>query len=321
VGTVYHFRPFRNPDPPRLAEIWREQPPQRGLMQPVTATLLEQLVFSKPYFDPEGLIVALHDGLPIGFTHAGFGPNEAQTAIDTDLGTTYLLMLSAEHRQPDVADELLSQAEHYLHERGAKVRYLGGVRPLNGFYLGLYGGSELPGVLADDPLLGDAAARGGYREIDRVVVLQLELARFRPPISRDQRRLRRELNIAEDYNPPDRSWWDACTTGAFERLRYSLEPANHGTAVASVWFWDIEPLSTSWGLPTAGMFDLKVSNDRRRQGLATFLLGEAFERLRSRGIVRVEAQTMHHNSPAIALYEKLGFVRVDEGVIYRKEQS
>ena len=36
-ATVYNFRPFRNTDPPRIAEIWRDQPPQRGLMQPVTA--------------------------------------------------------------------------------------------------------------------------------------------------------------------------------------------------------------------------------------------------------------------------------------------
>jgi ribosomal protein S18 acetylase RimI-like enzyme len=320
VGIVYHFRSFRNTDPPRLAEIWREQPPHRGVMQPVTTTLLEQLVFSKPYFEPEGFVVALHDNLPIGFAHAGFGPNDAQTAIDTDLGTTYLLMLRAEHRQPVVADELLSRAEQYLRERGAKVLYAGGVRPLNGYYLGLYGGSELPGVLATDPIFHDAAARSGYRVIDRIVVLQLELARTRPPISRDQRRLRRELNLAEYYNPPDTTWWDACTTAAFDRLRYSLEPSNRGNAVASVWFWDIEPLSMSWGVPTAGMFDLQVSQDRRRQGLATFLLAEAFERLRSRGIVRVEAQTMQNNAPAVALYEKLGFARVDEGVVYRKEQ-
>jgi ribosomal protein S18 acetylase RimI-like enzyme len=290
-------------------------------MQPVSAMLLEQLVFSKPYFDPDGLIVALHDNVPIGFVHAGFGPNEQHAAIEADLGTTYLLMLRADHRRPEVATELLSRAEAYLRERGASVFYAGGIRPLNGFYLGLYGGSELPGVLATDPVFHDLADRSGYRAIDRVVVLQLELARYRAVFSRDQRRLRRELVFTELYNPPDISWWDACTMGSFDRLRYSLEPVGSGTALASVWFWDIEPLSTSWGLPTAGMFDLEVSRDRRRQGLATFLLGEAFERLRARGVVRIEAQTMQSNTAATALYEKLGFTRVDTGVVYRKEQQ
>ncbi len=67
------------------------------------------------------------------------------------------------------------------------------------------------------------------------------------------------------------------------------------------------------------MLDLKVSSQRRRQGLATFLLSEAFQRLRNRGILRVEAQTMQQNTPAIAFYQKLGFAKVDEGVVYRKE--
>jgi ribosomal protein S18 acetylase RimI-like enzyme len=316
---VYHFRPFRNSDPPRIADIWRSQPPQRGLMQPVSAGLLEQLVFSKPYFDPQGLIVALTDNVPVGFVHAGFGPNEEETAISTDIGTTYQLMLSAEHRHQSLADELLARSEAYLRDRGAKVIYAGGIRPLNGFYLGLYGGSELPGVMVSDPVLGETCVRNGYREIDRVQVIQLELSRFRPPVAREQRQLRRDTICHEDYCPPIMTWWDACTTGAFERIRFSLAKSSGGCSLGDVWFWDIDPLSTCWGLPTAGMFDLQVQNELRRSGLATYLLTEAFGRLRNRGIVLVEAQTMQHNTPALELYKKLGFNKVDEGVVYRKE--
>jgi RimJ/RimL family protein N-acetyltransferase len=279
---------------------------------------LEQLVFSKPYFDPEGLIVALQDDVPVGFIHSGFGANDEQTAIATELGTTYQLLLRADNRDDATADELLARAENYLRDRGAKVIYAGGIRPLNGFYLGLYGGSELPGVLKGDPVLGKACVRAGYEEIDRVVVLQLDLACYRQPFSRQLRQLRREMSSTELYNPPIRSWWEACTMGDFERLRFSLEPPGCNEPIARVGFWDIEPLSASWGVPTAGMFDLEVSTARRRGGLATFLLGEAFERLRSRGIVRVEAQTMQQNEAALALYEKLGFTRVDEGVVFRK---
>lgn len=316
---VYHIRPFRNSDPPHLADIWRSQPPQRGLMQPVSAGLLDQLVFSKPYFDPNGLIVALADNVPVGFVHAGFGANDDESALSTDEGTTYQLMLSAEHRNDSLADELLARSEAYLRERGAKVIYAGGIRPLNGFYLGLYGGSELPGVLVSDPVLGAACLRNGYREIDRIHVIQLELAGWRPPVSRAQRALRRDTVCEEEYCPPLASWWDACTTGAFDRLRFSLSKSSGGTALADVWFWDIEPLSTCWGLPTAGMFDLHVQSEIRRSGLATYLLAEAFGRLHNRGIVLVEAQTMQHNAPALALYNKLGFQKVDEGVVYRKE--
>jgi ribosomal protein S18 acetylase RimI-like enzyme len=287
-------------------------------MQPVSASLLEQLVFSKPYFDPAGLIVAFADETAVGFVHAGFGANEDQTGIGTDDGTTYQLMVRQEHRNESLADELLSRAETYLQDRGAKVIYAGGIRPLNAFYLGLYGGSELPGVLAGDPVLGDAALRRGYREIDRVVVLQLGLAHFRPSVTREQRQLRREMTIHEAYAPPPRSWWEACTMGDFERLRVSLTAAGSEELLAEVDFWDIEPLSTRWGVATVGMIDLQVTPARRGQGLATFLLGEAFARLHSRGIVTVEAHTMRENEPALSLYETLGFTKVDGGAVYRK---
>jgi len=316
--TVYHFRPFRNSDPPRLAEIWRDQPPQRGLMQPVSASLLEQLVFSKPYFDPEGLIVALDDADCVGFVHAGFGANDEQTGISTDDGTTYQLMLRSDRRDDVLADELLSRAEAYLRDRGAKLIYAGGIRPLNAFYLGLYGGSELPGVLVTDPVLGATCLRNGYREIDRVIVLQLELAGYRPLVTRQQRQLRRDMVTREIYAPPVQSWWEACTLGEFERLRFSITALGNDKPLAEVDFWEIEPLSARWGVPTAGMLDLRVASERRRQGLATFLLSEAFARLRSRGILLVEAQTMQQNAPALALYEKLRFTKVDEGVVYRK---
>ncbi len=293
---MYTFRPFCNSDPPRLAEIWRDQPPQRGVLQPVTSGLLEQLVFSKPYFDPAGLIVATHGGAAVGFVHTGFGPNDEQSGVTTEVGTTHLLMLRSGHRQPELADGLLLRGECYLRERGAKVLYAGGIRPLDGFYLGFYGGSEMPGVLVGDVTLQGACGRCGYREIDRVAVLQLELTRFRAPFSRSQRQLRRETIVREAIDPPITSWWDAYTTGAFDRLRYAVEPTAGGAEVASVWFWDIEPLSSSWGIPTMGMRDLKVAAARRRQGLATHLLGDAFARLAGRGIVRVEAQTMRGNA-------------------------
>jgi ribosomal protein S18 acetylase RimI-like enzyme len=316
---VYHFRPFRNSDPPHIADIWRSQPPQRGLMQPVSAGLLEQFVFSKPYFDPDGLVVAVAGNVPVGFVHAGFGANEAETAISTDIGTTYQLMIDADHRQAPLADQLLARGEAYLRERGAQVIYAGGLRPLNGFYLGLYGGSELPGVLVTDPVLGDTCLRNGYREIDRVHVLQLQLSDWRPPVSRAQRSLRRDNVCNEEYCPRLSTWWDACTTGSFERIRFSVGKASGGPSLGSVWFWDVEPLSTCWGLPTAGMFALHVDSALRRNGLATFLLSEAFARLQNRGILLVEAQTMQDNVPALALYNKLGFAKVDEGLVYRKE--
>jgi ribosomal protein S18 acetylase RimI-like enzyme len=316
---VYEFRTFRNSDPPRLAEIWRDQPPQRGMVQPMTAGLFDQFVLSKPYFDPAGLIIALHNNVPVGFAHAGFGPDDKDNNIATESGTTYQLLLRREHQNVELAGELLARCEAYLRERGAKVIYAGGIRPLDAFYLGLYGGSELPGILTGQSIFQEACRRAGYREIDRVVVMLLDLSTFRPPIARNLRQLRREVLCHETQSPPTKSLWEACTTGAFERIRFSLRRVGASDTLADVWFWDVEPLSTSWGAPAVGMFDLEVHSNERRKGLATYLLVESFERLRTRGIMLVEAQTMQQNEPAIKLYTKLGFKQVDEGIVYRKD--
>jgi ribosomal protein S18 acetylase RimI-like enzyme len=161
--------------------------------------------------------------------------------------------------------------------------------------------------------------RNGYREIDRVLVLQLDLGVYRPPVTRAQRQLRRELAIQEIYAPATGSWWESCTLGDSERLRLSLTAVGSNEPLASVDFWDVEPLASSWGVSTVGMLDLEVAATRRRQGIATYLLSEAFTRFRNRGIVRVEAQTMQSNISALAFYERVGFARVDEGVVYRKQ--
>jgi len=67
-------------------------------------------------------------------------------------------MLESDHRDPAVADELLLRSEAYLQDRGSKIIYGGGIRPLNAYYLGLYGGSELPGILATDVVFLEPAA-------------------------------------------------------------------------------------------------------------------------------------------------------------------
>ena len=80
------YRPFRNTDPPALCEIWRSHAPLRAFFQPLTPPMLETTVLSRPFFDREGLIVAVEDGEPIGFVHAGFGRDQEGNSLDTSIG-------------------------------------------------------------------------------------------------------------------------------------------------------------------------------------------------------------------------------------------
>lgn len=315
---MFEIRPFRNSDPPGLAAVWQSQPPQRGLAQPINSAILELCVFSKQMFDPEGLLVAERDGEVVGFAHAGFGPDERGLSVDTALGTTHLLMLRADAQDDAIADELIARSEAYQRSRGATVHYAGGIRPLDAFYLGLYGGSELPGLLESDALQAAHFLRNDYEEAGRVVVLQRELVRSRFGGPRETRQIKRDTSVEQTLAPPPRHWWEACVTGGQDRLRFGLRERSTGAEIAHVVFWDIEPLATSWGVPTVGMTDLWVDPAHRRKKAATHLLSEALRLVQRRGAAVVEAQTMAENEGALALYEATGFTRVDTGRVLRR---
>ncbi len=313
------YRAFRNSDVPLLIDVWRAQPRQRGLAQPASVELFEQIVLSKPYFENQGLIVALDDNRAIGFAHAGFGSTDKGGGVEHRFGVTAMLLVRPEYHSSPVGADLLTHSERYLQSRGAQVLYGGAIRPLDPFYLGLYGGSELPGVLAGDEFANALFRAAHYRDIDRVVVLHRELSGFRAPVDRVQMQIRRTSVIAEVPDAPPRDWWEACALGQFHIISFELRERDETQPAAMARFWLLESFATSWGVQSAGLYDLQVHPTRRRSGLATFLLGDAFRRLGAQGIALVEVQTMAGNAAAQALYRKLGFHEVDQGIAYRKE--
>jgi len=316
---LIRYRSFRNQDSPALADIWRRHPPLRGLAQPMSTAIIEAFVFAKPYFDRHGLIVAEAEDRPVGFAHAGFGPNDDGSGVSTELGVTCMVMVAPHVDREPIAAELLARSEDYLRKAGARVLYAGGIRPLCPFYLGLYGGSELPGVLASDTAAQELYRANGYQEIDRCVVLHLGLAGFRPVVDRQQMQVRRRYNIEAVFDPPTTNWWDACTIGQTECTRFDLTSLGGGPPAGMAVFWDMEPIASSWGVHAAGLYQLEVEESARRQGLATHLVGEALRQLHSHGVTLIEVQAMQHFSAAIGLYKKLGFQEVDQGVVFRKE--
>jgi GNAT superfamily N-acetyltransferase len=316
---VYCFRPFHNADPPHLVQIWGSQTPRRGLSQPLSLQQLEQSVLSKCYFDRNNLIVATQQEIPVGFAHVGFGPGDVPYQLDQSMGTTHMLMVRGDLWHTDLPKKLLEQAEQQLRSQGAKVLYGGGIAPLNGFYLGLYGGSELPGVLISDEPFKSLLLDSGYRERGRVVVMQRDLIRFRPTITHEQRRIAREVQLDIEYAPNLSNWWEAALYSGIETYNYRLVRRRGGEVLSEVSFWDVEPLATSWALRTAGAYRMFTKPEYRRQGYATYLMGEAFRELHKRGTTLVEVQTMRTNEAAIDFYRKLGFAPVDHGLVLRRD--
>jgi GNAT superfamily N-acetyltransferase len=315
---MIEFRCFRNDDPPRLADTWRVADLGPRAVQPMTSALLENGVFSKPYFDREGLIVAVADGRMLGFAHAAFGPNAERTGLDTARGTTALVVVPPHPAEAEIAAGLISRCEEYLRRRGAST-LLGGAAPeFRGFYLGLYGGSDLPGILDSSPAMQRAFRHAGYEEAERIVILRRSLAGFRAPVNRLQRAIERTTTMAAIDEPARRSWWEAATTTGVALRRYVLR--NHaGEELGSASFWDIQPLASSWGVAAAGLLDVAIEGPRRRQGLASYLVAEALHDLtQEEGVTLVETQVNMANEPALSLFGKLGFQPVEYGTVFRK---
>jgi GNAT superfamily N-acetyltransferase len=311
------YRCFRNEDPPRLADVWRTAELGPCGFQPMTSAWLEACVFSKPYFDREGLLVAIDGDRVVGFAHAGFGPNGDQTAIDARVGTTMLVAVVPHEHHAAIADGLLARAEAYLRSRGAQVIMGGGTPQLGGFYLGLYGGSDLPGILDSSPGMQAVFRRAGYHETERIAVLRRPLAGFRPPVSRQQVALRRATTLRVIDEPARRSWWEAATTTGIALRRYELRDAAE-TLLGSGTFWDMQPLATAWGVHATGLMRVDVAGGRRRQGYASYLLAEALHDLAQEGVALAETHVSEAHDVAIKLFFKLGFEATAHGTLFRR---
>lgn len=311
------YRRFLNSDPPHIAEVWRACGDQHGLIQPITVSILDSEVLAKPYFDPHGLILAESDDAVVGFAHAGFGPNESMSGIDYDLGVISMVAVPRHPQQSTIEDGLYQSARDYLYRAGAKVLYGGEMAPLAPFYFGLYGGSEMPGVLATDQPMNELFRRTGFDEAYRCVMLQCELFGFRPKLDRQFMQNRRAFEVRPKANPPTANWWQACAMATIDRTRFELVPRRGGEAVGCVTFWDMETFSASRGVASVGLIELYIEPEHRQKGYATFLVAESLRQLQELGVKIVEAQTMEDNQAALRLYEKLGFTEFNRGCVYR----
>ena len=316
---MIRYRPFQNWDPPALAEIWRSQPPLRGRMQGLTPRLLEELVFARPYFDRQGLILAVDGERPVGFVHAGFGGNDDLSALDKSLGTTCHLLVAPHEQRGEIQAELLRASEAYLVASGVRQLFGGSAFPLNSFYLGLYGGSRLPGVLTSDLEQIALFQRAGYRERERRVLLNRPLANFRTPIDRRLMQLRRRCEVIAVHDVTPDNWWESCVWMHASWTRYELRFRDSADALISATFWDILPLSKSWGVQASGMVRVEDTPEARAEGMTTFLLAEAFLDLQRNGAALMETQAFAKDVSLLALLNELGLAAYDEGLLFVKD--
>jgi ribosomal protein S18 acetylase RimI-like enzyme len=318
VAAVLRFRSFRNNDPPGLMEVWNQAFTGRGAVHLRGSYPLERFAYAKPYFDPDGLILALDGEERVGFAHAGFGPNPAGNGLSREHGVTCLLGVRPSHRRRGIGSELLGRCEQYLQGHGAQTISAGCMRPLNPFYLGLYGGSEMPGFLTSDSAAGPFLEHHGYEPWETALVFQRRLDQPVNVVDARFAALRRrfELRVLPRSGPAN--WWEECVLGPLEPIEFRLEDTASRRPVARAEVWEMETFSWTWGLPTVGVVNVEVLADLRRQGLAKFLLTNLLRYLQEQYFALVEMQAAERNQVAVKFCRSLGFEQVDFGRTYRR---
>ena len=273
---------------------------------------LDRWIFWKPYFDSAGLILAVADGVPIGFVHAGFGPNADQTALDTRQGVICIILVRLAWRRQKIGIQLLQRAEQYLRKQGAEVIFAGGLRPMNPFYYGLYGGSDSPGFLRSDPEAGPFLEANGYKADVTRLVFQKRLEQ--PLIIVDPRfsTLRKRFEVQMIPRIQIGTWWQECVLGPLDPFEIRLVDKD-GCVAASAHYWEMEGYGWRWGCPAAGIMDVNVREDMRRQGIAKLLVLHVLRHLQEQYFGVVEMQVLASNAAGVSLFRSLGFQQVDSG--------
>ncbi len=316
------FRPFRNNDPPALANLWNRALPDRGVVRPLSPHEFDTLVMGKLPFDRRGLIVAQDDatGQVLGFVHAGFGPKEPggkSHQLDRSMGTVAMLVTEPNRDLPEVEMGLFLAAERHLRSLGAQVIYAGGRSPLTPFYWGIYGGSEFSGILGGHQAFHRAVQRAGYQPVAGSTILEVDLSQPEPrdpraPLIRRQVR----LDICDDALTP--GWWEALAIGLFRPTRYMLIDKAVNQVVARAWTWDIAGgFAVGDGKSRTALIAVDVEPSHRRKGLGRHLVTEILRRAREQNTNVVAVQTDPENAPALGLYGCLGFEPVDSATFYR----
>lgn len=315
---MVEYRCFRNADPPDLLRLWHVCQLGRGAASGIDIDIFETVVFSQPYFDPQGLILATVNGEVVGFVHAGFGPNHEETHISTHRGVICAVMVAPKFRRQGIGRELMRRAEEYLRQRGAPHVFAGAATPFDPFYFGIYGGCQPAGFLESDPAAAPFVHAMGYTEHHRRLVLQRSLQDKGSPGGLRLMSIRRASKLCSPEVPAHPTWWWSTRPGRLDTLELALMPKSGGEPYASITVVGLDFYVHKWQQRGIGLMDLSVPERYRRKGYGQALLVEVCRRIREEMISIAEAHVDATDTAAFGVFQAAGFAPIDTGVVYQK---
>lgn len=170
-------------------------------------------------------------------------------------------------------------------------------------------------------MTSDAAAEPfflhqGYQPNENCLVLERNLAKAEPIIDPRFVALRRRYDVQLLPQGDIPSWWQECVLGQFEPVEFRLMDKFSGIPAARTLVFEMQ--GTKPGEQAAGILDIHVRQDTRRQGLARYLLANTMRYLQEQYFRRMETQCLESNEGGSALLRSLDFEQVDTGRTYHR---
>jgi ribosomal protein S18 acetylase RimI-like enzyme len=315
---VSEFRTFGNFDPPIVADLWNNCLTEPGAATIRTPTVIEFFTFAKPYFDPEGLLLALSAGQPVGFAHSGFGPRADGRAVDSANGVVCALGVLPDFRRQGIGTALLVRSEDYLRARGARQLFAGPFAPANPFTFGLYGGSQSSGFLDSSSVARPFLEGRGYHPCETAIVYRCPVERASAIVDGRFPTMRQRYEVVLQ---PRRglTWYEESVVGPVELHEFHLRDKVTGRQVVRTCVWEMETFGPRWGEHGVGILDVETAPDVRRRGLGKFLMSMLLRHLREQFFTLVEAHAPETNEAANNLLQSAGFVRTDTGRRFKRQ--
>lgn len=315
---MVQYRTFHNSDPPKILKLWHASNLGPSAAEGFPCDILELFVFSQPYFDRNGFLIAEDGDHIVGFAHAGFSSNRNQTDLDHQAGILCGLVVHPDYRRQAIGSKLLRQAEEYLQQQGATSVTIGGGMNGNGFYNGIYGGLQPAGFSHAAAPWDDFLKPLGYEPLSRTLVLHRDLTMGRDPVSARLIRHRRRLNLVITDRVSDLPWWWHVRFGQLDALKFELRERHNEQLVASAQIVGLDVYIPKWGVRAVGLRDVLVPEDKRREGYGLSLVLEICRRLREQSVQLIEAQVDSENVPGLELLQHACFNQVEDLRAYRK---
>lgn len=319
VSVVWRIRSFLNTDTPHLSKLWLEHHSVYS-KSTCSVSVWDQCVLSKPYFDRDGLLVAVDAvGLPVGFVHFGFSGNPQGTRLSDTAAILHKICVSPGKDEDAIAEALMHQALKTLKTQGASNCTALGNTERNAFYLGVGEGDHLMGVVARDVRTQRWLTQSNFVSVHPTECWELDLSSFRPPMDRMQISIRRTCTVGRLLDEDSNQWWLSSVLGHCEQIRFNLVLRSPPKVENEIMFWfpdpticGVDPSVVRLWLPSA-----PEAEEARERFI--YLMAESLRQLQQERKQKVRTYASADQQTTVTLLQRIGFRSVEHGMIYSRD--